>query len=341
MMKRRFLLLFSLLVAAVAANAQDHIFSQFFNAPVYLNPALTGQFEGDLRVNMIYRNQWSAVGKLNYLNASVDYNLPQFGGGVGLMFNRSNEGSAYFVQNSVAATYAYSIGGDSYVLSFGLQAGIANRQIDFSKLIFADQIDPTSGYIPGSTTSAEAPAFNNKYYFDSGVGVNLVMGKFMGGATLQHLNKPDQSFTGTPSNLAMRAALHLSYKLDVDPYNTGDEADKSYVIPSVVMYKQATASIMSFGAEYKRRGVSAGLWYRTDGQGSPNAVVLSLVFDLFLHKDTGEKFRLGLSHDAAVSTMGYSNTNGTSEGSVSYQTTFPGRDSYNKFEGTSRCYSFY
>ncbi|OCX51970.1 hypothetical protein BEL04_15225 [Mucilaginibacter sp. PPCGB 2223] len=341
MMKRRFLLLFSLLFAGIAANAQDHIYSQFFNAPIYLNPALTGQFDGDLRVNMIYRNQWSAVGKLNYLNASIDYNLPQFGGGVGLMLNRSNEGTAYFVQNSAALTYAYSVGGEGYVLSFGLQAGVANRQIDFSKLIFADQIDPTSGYIPGSATSAEAPAFNSKYYFDSGAGINLVAGNFMGGATLQHLNRPDQSFTGTPSNLAMRAALHLSYKLGLDPYDNGDEADRSYVIPSVVMYKQADASTMSFGAEYKRRGVSAGLWYRTDGQGSPNAVVVSLVFDLFLHKDTGEKFRLGVSHDASISKMGYSNTSGTSEGSVSYQTSFPGRDSFNKFEGTSRCYTFY
>lgn len=340
-MKGIFLLLFGLLITSVTATAQDHIYSQFFNAPVYLNPALTGQFDGDLRVNMIYRNQWSAVGKLNYIGASVDYNLPQFGGGVGLMVNRSSEGNAYFVRNSAAATYAYSIGDGNYVLSFGLQAGIASRQIDFSKLIFADQIDPTTGYIPGSTTSAEAPAFNNKYYFDSGVGINLVLGKFMGGAAVQHLNKPDQSFTGTPSNLAMRTAVHLSYKLDTDPYNNGDEADKSYVIPSVVMYKQGSASAMSLGAEYKRRFVSAGLWYRTDGQGSPNAIVVSLVFDLFLHKDTGEKFRLGVSHDASVSKMGYSNTGGTTEGSVGYQTTFPGRDSFNKFEGTNRCYTFY
>jgi len=340
-MKRRFLLLFSLLVTGIAANAQDNIYSQFFNAPIALNPALTGQFDGDLRVNMIYRNQWSAVGKLNYLNASIDYNLPQFGGGIGLMVNRSNEGTAYFIRNSMAATYAYSIGGDSYVLSFGLQAGIANRQIDYGKLIFSDQIDPTTGYIPGSTSSAEAPAFNNKYYFDSGVGINLVMGSFMGGAALQHLNKPDQSFTGTPSPLPMRGSLHLSYKLDVDPYNTGDEADKSYIIPSVVMYKQADASTMSVGAQYKRRGVSAGLWYRTDGQGSPNAVVVSLIFDLFLHKDTGEKFRFGLSHDASVSKIGYSNTSGTSEGSIGYETTLPSRSSYNKFEGTTRCYNFY
>jgi type IX secretion system PorP/SprF family membrane protein len=342
-MKRRFLLLISFLTVTIsAANAQDHIYSQFFNSPVYLNPALTGQFEGDLRMNMIYRQQYSAVGNLNYLTASVDYNLPRTGGGVGLMFNRSNEGTAYFVQNSVAGTYAYSIGSDSYVLSFGLQAGIANRSVDYSKLVFADQIDPSSGYIPGSATSAEAPVFNNRYYFDAGAGVNLVMGNFMAGGALQHINQPNQSFTGTPSPLPMRATVHLSYKLDLNPYDNYDESEKSYIIPSVVYYKQANAATMSAGMQYKRRAVSAGLWYRTDGQGAPNAVVLSFVFDLFVHKDTGEKFRFGLSHDASVSKIGYSNTSGTSEGSLGYETSIPNRDnSYNKFEGSTRCYSFY
>jgi len=341
-MKRRCLLLFSfLIIAATTATAQDHIYSQFFNAPIYLNPALTGQFDGDLRVNMIYRSQWSAVGNLNYLTASIDYNLPKIGGGIGLMFNRSNEGSAYFVQNSVAGTYCYSVGSDNYVLSFGLQAGIDNRSVDYGKLIFADQIDPTSGFMPGSTSSAEAPVFNNRYYFDSGAGVNFVSGAFMAGAALQHLNTPNQSFTGTPSPLPMRFTTHLSYKFDLNAYDDYDQADKTYLIPSVVYYRQATASTMAAGVQYKRKSINAGLWYRTDGAGQPNAVVVSLIFDIFVHKDTGEKFRMGVSHDASVASMGYSNTSGTNEGSIGYETTLPNRDSYNKFEGSPKCYSFY
>jgi hypothetical protein len=73
----------------MSAGAQDHIYSQFYNAPLYLNPALTGQFEGDIRMNMIYRNQWSGLsGDLSYLSASVDLNIPHFGGGVGLQESR-------------------------------------------------------------------------------------------------------------------------------------------------------------------------------------------------------------------------------------------------------------
>src|SRR5690606_12280972 len=90
------------------AHGQDHIYSQFYSAPVYLNPALTGQFEGDLRVNMIYRNQWTGIrGDLSYFSAAADVHVPKFGGGFGLMFTRSSEGIAYLVKNSIAGTYAY------------------------------------------------------------------------------------------------------------------------------------------------------------------------------------------------------------------------------------------
>lgn len=338
-MKKGILLLLACLVAAKFANAQDNIYSQFFNAPIYLNPALNGQFDGDLRVNLNYRNQWSNIGNLTYMNASVDYNIPRFGGGIGLMVNRSNEGSAAYVKNSVAGVYSYSVGSENYTLSFGLQLGVSNRQVDASKLIFADQIDPRLGYVPGQASQAEGLGFNNKYYFDSGFGVNLVTGNIMVGGALQHLNQPDESFTGTPSILPMRLTAHASYRLDLNPYDNLDDNEKSYIIPSVVFYKQGIANTVSAGAEYKRKNISAGLWYRTDNQGGSNAIVVSLVFDLFLHKDTGEKMKFGLSHDASTSQIGYCSSSGTTEGSLSYQTPITHQNDY-RYDGP-RCYNFY
>jgi type IX secretion system PorP/SprF family membrane protein len=342
-MKRMFLLLTSCLLMALFAHAQDQVYSQFYNSPVYLNPALTGQFEGDFRVNMIYRNQWSAIpGSLNYLTATVDYSIPKFGGGVGLLFSRSSEGTAYYTKNNVAGTYSYSVGSNNYVLSFGMQIGATNRVVDYSKLIFEDQIDPKLGYMPTMASSAEAPQFSNKYYFDSGAGVNLVAGNFMSGVSMQHLNRPDESFTGTKSTLPIRTSAYVSYRFDLNPFDNYEETEKSYIIPSVVFYKQGDATAYNAGFQYKRHNVSAGLWYRTSGQSGPSAVVVSFIFDLFINKDTGEKLRFGLSHDATTSTIGYANTNGTSEGSLSYETPVPYRyNNYNKFDGATRCYNFY
>jgi type IX secretion system PorP/SprF family membrane protein len=338
-----FLLLITMILASLSGFAQDHMYSQFFNSPLYLNPALTGQFQSDLRMSLIYRNQFTSVpGSFNYISGSIDYNIPKFGGGIGLLFTRSTEGTAFLNVNNVAGTYSYSVGSEDFVLSFGLQAGVSDRQIDWSKLIFGDQIDPTLGYIPGSTSAAELPQFNHKFYFDSGVGINLAIGDFNIGAAVQHINTPNESFTGTPAKLPMRITSHTSYRWDLNPNDNNDENSKSYIIPSVVFYKQATSQSLNIGFQYKRSNINAGLWYRSGGSSGPSAIVVSLIFDLFINPEGGEKLRLGVSHDVPVAGLNYSNTSGTTEGSLGYETTLPSRtDTYHKFEGARRCYDFY
>src|SRR5882762_3587436 len=49
-----------LLLAGGAARAQDLHFSQFFEAPLLRNPSLAGLFNGDIRVQMVYRDQWNS-----------------------------------------------------------------------------------------------------------------------------------------------------------------------------------------------------------------------------------------------------------------------------------------
>jgi type IX secretion system PorP/SprF family membrane protein len=334
---------FLLLLTGLKSFAQDHLYSQFFNAPIYLNPALTGQFKGDLRMNLIYRNQWTSVpGSLSYISASVDYNVPRFGGGIGLIFTRSSEGTAYLDKTNISGVYSYSVGSEDYVLSFGLQAGITNRVIDYGKLVFGDQIDPTLGVTGGSSAAGALP-YNNKFYFDSGIGTNLVVGDFNIGAAMQHLNKPNESFTGTPSKLPIRTNAHLSYRWDLNAFDNLEEDEKAYVIPSVVFYKQSNVQSYDVGLQYKRKSINVGLWYRGGGGGNgPGTVVVSLIFDLFINRDGGEKLRFGVSHDAPLSGLTYGNTSGTSEGSIGYETTLPSRgDNSQRFEGARRCYEFY
>lgn len=334
-------LIIGFVLSAGYLQAQDHQYSQFFNSPVYLNPALNGQFDGDLRMNLIYRNQWTSLqNNPTYVTASIDYNVPRFGGGFGLMFTRGAEGAAYLTKTNVSGIYSYSVGSDGYILSFGLQAGVTNRNISWSKLVFSDQIDPRLGFDPSLVTTAEIPAYNNKFYFDSGAGVNLVAGDFMIGSAVQHLNHPNESFTGAKALLPMRITAHASYIFDLDKYENLYDDEKSYIIPSVVAYKQGNIQTMSAGIQYKRRSINAGLWYRSSGDG-PGAIVVSLIFDLFINRDGGEKLRFGISHDAPASKLNYSNTSGTTEGSIGYETTLPNHDQdYNKFTGR-HCYDFY
>lgn len=325
------------------STGQDHVYSQFYNAPQYLNPALNGQFDGDLRLNFIYRNQWTNIaGPLTYYTFAADINVPKFGGGFGVMVSKSSEGTAYLNKTNFSGIYSYSVEfGNSGTLSFGIQGGLTNRKIDQDKLLYFDQLDD-SGIIPGGVSGATPLEFNNKFFFDSGAGINMVVGSFMIGGSAHHLNKPNESFTGTKSELPMRINGHMSYKFSLDPY--GDE-DSPALIPSVLYYTQGNLRSISAGFQVKRKGVNAGLWYRGEGK-QRDAIVFSLILDIFVNRDYYDKVRLGFSHDATSSSLGYGNTAGSTEGAVSYETTLFNNSGYNRQyyktnNYSKRCYDFY
>ncbi|MEO8884423.1 MAG: type IX secretion system membrane protein PorP/SprF, partial [Mucilaginibacter sp.] len=175
----------------------------------------------------------------------------------------------------------------------------------------------------------------------SGAGFNLVIGQFNIGSAIQHINSPNESFTGTPARLPMRGVGHISYRWDLNPGENLYDDEKSYIVPSIVYNRQATAQSLSAGVQYKRGVLNAGAWYHSGGQFGPSSVGISLIFDLIINREGGEKMRFGVSHDVPISGLNYSNTSGTTEASLGYQTAFPARDTEHKFEGLRRCYDFY
>src|SRR5689334_3645512 len=56
----------------LGSSAQDLHFSQFFNSPLTTNPANTGFIpDGDYRLGINYRNQWSAIMTVPYKTMSA------------------------------------------------------------------------------------------------------------------------------------------------------------------------------------------------------------------------------------------------------------------------------
>ena len=97
--------------------------------------------------------------------------------------------------------------------------------------------------------------------------------------------------------------------------------------------------------QFKRRGVNVGVWYRGEGK-QHDAAVVSVILDLFVKRDYYDKLRFGFSHDAALSRLNYTQTAGSTEGALSYETTFPYRSSgaasySDRSSSGNRCYDFY
>src|SRR5215203_2490563 len=93
----------SVLVLGLAGNqlkAQtDPHFSQYYMYPSWLNPALTGAFDGDYRVSGIYRSQWN--------NLSSSFVTP----GLAVDFNTDknvNLGASLLRQTVKDGGYAYT-----------------------------------------------------------------------------------------------------------------------------------------------------------------------------------------------------------------------------------------
>lgn len=63
---------FLLFVLSAEAQVDPH-FTQYYVHPAWLNPALTGAFDGDYRASAIYRNQWSNVsGPFSTVGAALE-----------------------------------------------------------------------------------------------------------------------------------------------------------------------------------------------------------------------------------------------------------------------------
>ncbi len=77
-MKIQKLLVVIFLLGSELVIAQNSRFSQIGSAPMLLNPALTGRFDGKIRLSGLYSNQTTRFAELNHLNVGMDFKLGKF-----------------------------------------------------------------------------------------------------------------------------------------------------------------------------------------------------------------------------------------------------------------------
>ncbi len=135
-------------ILSFTASAQDIHFSQYFNVPLSLNPALTGKVDGTYRIGIDYRNQWFGIGTRNpYSTPSFYGDMPirfkskdVLGIGLNIISDKSSGGRLSSFTGMVSTAYHKALGNKNHFLSLGIQFGYSQRKLDLANIRLGDQI---------------------------------------------------------------------------------------------------------------------------------------------------------------------------------------------------------
>jgi type IX secretion system PorP/SprF family membrane protein len=198
-------------IGSTKTLAQDAFFTQWENMPVYLNPALTGNFDGLLRLRAQHRNQWRSLLKASsYKTNAVSAEYKFSGAGTrkisaGALYIHDKAGSLDFRTGSInlTASVVQLLGSPEnphHSIAMGINVGWAGRKIDF---VNAQWPGPTPTDLNEKTSYPDVSAgllwqYTTNTHF-----------AFQLGSALLHLNSPNISFSDTSvSKLNQRFNLH-------------------------------------------------------------------------------------------------------------------------------------
>lgn len=286
--------------------AQDIHFSQFYEAPLLRNPSLAGIFTGDVRAQIVYRDQWRSVTnayRTGSLNAEIKLPVGRtddfITAGLQMLFDRAGTVSLTTTQLMPAVNYHKSIGSErSTYLSVGFMGGMVNRSIDRSKITTDNQY-VGSAYNP-AVANGETFAAANYWYPDFSVGstINSSFGttehnNFFLGVAYHHVNRPNNSFYRTVEQaLYAKWVFSGGIKFDV--------GDQSFFNIQADYSRQGPASEIIGGAMYGYKIGDGELPDYTMQFGAfiraKDALIPAIKLDY-------NPFSIGLSYDVNISTL--------------------------------------
>ena len=285
------------------ATAQDPQFSQYYAAPLYLNPALAGINQRG-RAGVNYRNQWPSIdASFETTSVFVDYNFEDYQSSLGLIVTNDQEGLAGLNSTTIGLQYAYQTYVDyKWAIRPAMQVSYTARDINFDKLVFGDQLD-----ISGPTGNPTAETFNtglNVNYFDLALGGLLYSNNVWLGVAFHNILEPDQSLIGGESILPSRFSLHGGYKLPLNTANDGRSGGRERSVTPTFNYRaQGEFDQLDLGVYLTLQPIIFGLWYRgipiKQFENFPNNEAL-----IFMVGVSQKNMSIGYSYDYTLSELG-------------------------------------
>jgi type IX secretion system PorP/SprF family membrane protein len=292
-------------------QAQDPVFSQFYAAPLQLNPAFAGSTYAP-RISLNYRNQWMMLDERGYQTyaASYEQSIESLNSGFGITLMADDAASGTYKTNYANVVYGYKLRiQDDWFVKFGVEAGLIQTAVDWDKLVFGDQIDPIFGFRDQGgnpiISQEQRPENLNNTVFDIGAGLLVYNRSFYAGLSVKHLNTPDQSLLQINQNLnaglPMRVTLHTGVEITLEEGN--NSTPTSFISPNIMVIRQGDFGQINAGAYLSFGKFFGGLWYR-HAWSNPDAGIGLVGFKQGI-------LRIGYSYDFTISSLQSSPAGGT------------------------------
>lgn len=241
--------------------AQDFHFSQYDATTLYMNPALTGMYStegGDYKIYCDYRSQWKALGIKPFSTGYLAYDMPvkvkekKLGLGAYLVNQHAGQGMFNTMNFMVSGAYDIMNKADGkHYLTTGLQMGIVYKNFNPNNFTYDVQYDPTIGDFNTAIPNEEIFSKTSLLKFDANIGIYYKyieeakkLHPFVG-FSVQHLTKPNESFTAVKSKLPMRFNFNAGCDITA--------SEKLKLSPRFLYMNQAHANEINIGilAYYK------------------------------------------------------------------------------------------
>jgi type IX secretion system PorP/SprF family membrane protein len=315
-------IVFAVLVIAPFCEifSQDVEMSQYFSAPLHLNPAMAGVSYGP-RATLNYRNQWSGLGDgfnggyTTYM-AGADMYIEKIRGGIGLLFVGDQVMNNLYGSYKISLMYAQQIKFNRKMgLRIGVQGTYIHARIKWNELLWTDMINPYTGFYNNisirNPTNEPPPGATSTNTGEFGAGLLFFTEKLYVGFAANNMLMHKEAFAaGVDARVPMRFAFHLGANLPVKHRNQARY--NIWVSPNVLFVNQ--------GMAFQTQGsFLAGVSFMYFGLGYRNVIYNSDAVIGYLGFKKG-KFRIGYSYDYTISKL-MNKTGGTHELSFTFNWT--------------------
>ncbi len=326
-----------LFLSAHPLSAQDPQLSQNFANPLLLSPAFAG-LQDQNKVYFTHRNQWpNQSANYQYSATGLEVSLGKINSGIGILVATDKQFSS-LQTNNLTLQYAYHANlNEKTLLSMGMQGSLVFRSLDYSKLTYGDQLNRfiVNGSLASTTDPLASQYVNAIHYGDLAAGLLLNHSNYWVGASVHHINRPNQSLIRSSDQLiAPKYALMGGISI---PLSEGKS-----LRPALYLKNQGAFSQLDWGTSLQLDPLVIGLWYRGLPVGKNSAESSSRRESLIgLVGIQNNRFSFGYSYDFTVSGLGVG-SGGAHELSFSYTLNwdFGQRKSYQRYRQSFACPKF-